>query len=833
MPQPQTPKNYFQLNLGLNTENNEITAEDGYTTDESDFELLVDGSRRRRKGLDQEDNGSNLNLVTTLTGTEHSDAFLWRNVGGDDTVRFWVHRVGEYLYFSSDDDTPSDSWETDTVNLAAYAANGSSIQNQPVTMAQGKGDLLVAGEGLVSPLRISYDSSTPAFDVEPIEIKIRDYSTIDDGIAVNEHPAIDSGRTLADLAGDYPDHYYNLINRGWQNDDLVAYADTTGNGGRDEWPSRHEVWFRGYKLVTTTDFDGPKEFDPDTLAGTPFALSSAPTGSMVLRVADDTIGFRTGIPTSSGAYVTDTTPLVSESSGTITVTLEEASHGRANGSDVFLKVCWLVYTNTSGGISAINLGDEVVQIADNDPNSDGDFFTFTLTTPSDYSSNIQFNPLISFASWFNNPEYTRSSGTGPLTVGPKAVEFHQGRAWFAGIPDAAWSNYIFYSQIVQTDKEFDKCYTEADPTDPFISQSVPTDGGYLALPGIGNIIRLVSHRDGLFVFSDEGVWEISGGRDAILTPDNIQIRKVTDVEADSPYGIRRVEDSIIYTGPKGIMLIAPNQYTSLMEATNISDERIRTLWNNIEPSFRKRVQTVYDDARKRLYFLHGGSSNKGEATGNTSNSVRHKATFLIFDMRVNAWYKWFFESNSTNGCLYAFTVSGADVSDTNKKLKVACQTNASVVQICDFDQSNYEDFYNSGNEASIPYMYTGWDNVGDHQRRRQAPIVTVYNKKTATGYTSTGNGWEPVNPASVKMTALWDWTDDAISGKIYGPIQTYRNVRNFVPSGASDEDGYPVVVTRNKVRGRGRALQLKFEGEEGYDTHILGFTINYKVSRRI
>jgi hypothetical protein len=82
------------------------------------------------------------------------------------------------------------------------------------------------------------------------------------------------------------------------------------------------------------------------------------------------------------------------------------------------------------------------------------------------------------------------------------------------------------------------------------------------------------------------------------------------------------------------------------------------------------------------------------------------------------------------------------------------------------------------------------------------------------------------------MTANWDWTDDNVSGKVSSKNQVYRHVRAFQPAGAGPyEDGYPVVVTRNKVRGRGRVLQLRFEGEATKDTHILGFSTNYKVAR--
>jgi len=91
-----------------------------------------------------------------------------------------------------------------------------------------------------------------------------------------------------------------------------------------------------------------------------------------------------------------------------------------------------------------------------------------------------------------------------------------------------------------------------------------------------------------------------------------------------------------------------------------------------------------------------------------------------------------------------------------------------------------------------------------------------------------------VNESSCLMSARWDWSDNEISGKVATAHQVYRHVRAFQPAGAGPyEDGYPVVVTRNKVRGRGRALQLRFEGEPEKDTHILGYSTNYKIERRV
>jgi hypothetical protein len=93
----------------------------------------------------------------------------------------------------------------------------------------------------------------------------------------------------------------------------------------------------------------------------------------------------------------------------------------------------------------------------------------------------------------------------------------------------------------------------------------------------------------------------------------------------------------------------------------------------------------------------------------------------------------------------------------------------------------------------------------------------------------------PVNSSSLKMQARWDWSDHPNAGEWGSEIQVYRHRRAYVPLEAEDpfNTGYPVIVTRNKVRGRGRSLHLKFTGEEGKDAHLLGYGIRYAVSGRV
>jgi hypothetical protein len=294
----------------------------------------------------------------------------------------------------------------------------------------------------------------------------------------------------------------------------------------------------------------------------------------------------------------------------------------------------------------------------------------------------------------------------------------------------------------------------------------------------------------------------------------------SDEGCSSGTSIVKMENIALYTGPGGIYIISPNQYTGQLEVQNAILQTIQTKWNQVATAEQERCQAFYDDALKRVYLMLRDTS-VSTVDANCYNEM------LVFDTKISAWYRYTF---SANGLYTGFAVPTADDPTTNKKAKFIVRASATTVSVVDFDQTSFDDW--DGSNGPLPYFLTGHDPMKDFQRRGQAPIITVFSKRTETGYTAGGNGWTGDNTSSTLMSARWDWSDDSVSNKLGATQEVYRHVRNFVPSGASDVDGYPVVTTRNKVRGRGRVLQLKFKGATDKDSHILGFTVNSATTRK-
>jgi hypothetical protein len=838
MPEAQRQKNYFQLNRGINSEASELTLQDGFTRDEVNFELLVDGSRARRQPLREEDSGATMTITTVAAATAHSQVFVWRGAGGDPDSNFIVHKIGRYIYFTTDEDGGSANFHSESLDTQDF-----SIPNQGLTMATlpidftvGRGILFMTGENML-PTAVEYDATGDSFSTSSFEPQIRDYEGIRDGTALDYEPP--SGKAgaavIADVQADFPDHYYNLLCRGWNATDIIDYENNVTGTAR--YPSKQQYWVRGYKRsygANVAEQDGTYSFDAAKMDAEIFGGSDAPRGSMIINVFDDTTGFKEVSLDATGTFteITGGNFAATDGASVWTVRVTDASHTFSVNDEVFWKdKPVMFYPGVPASIPVI-FGDTSTITAI----SAGAWWEFEI---NDFNEDFGWtDSLASFSngSYWGTDPVARSSGTGPLTTAPTAIEFHGGRLFFAGIQDATWDGYIFFSQVVQDSDNWYRCHTDADPTAKDFNAPVITDGGFFVVENMGKVLKLLSLQDSLLVFTDQGVWEITG-RGTFFDPSNYNVRKVTNAPCGSPYSPIEVEGNAVYTGPTGVYLIAPNQFTRQLEATNISDERIRTFWNDIGPTYEPLVSTVYDDSTKRLYFLQGGTNNHTlEAPVQNTAGKLVVGLIWVYDILQDAWYKWNFDQNATgsSGIMHGFVLTGQDADSGAKKLKFAVLRSATTFEIMDFTGAGtgFQDWTGNTNEAS---MLTAHDGAGDFSRRKQAPIITMYMKDKNTGYTATGNGFSENNPSWVGMTAYWDWTDDTVSGKITDEINVYRKVRGFAPSGTGDVDGYPVVVTRNKLRGRGRALQLRFRASSsasGEDCHILGYTVVYKVSRR-
>ncbi len=490
----------------------------------------TDGSVRRRPGLDLEQ-GYSLNSINTgvlAKGDIETQAFtthIWEFVANSGSLNIVVQQVGLILQFYAQIGAVSAN-PLGEIDLTTYAITPSELREASIEMTSGLGALFLVSEYL-EPLKITYEDGL--FVVTQITIEQRDFDGLEDNLTVEERPA-----TL------FRNHYYNLLNQGWTDENICTFAGIsistdlcaeTGNvgglAGVTTFPSNADIMTVGI----VTNASGDLEFDPDFIREDYLGNTPAPRGHFILE-----------------AFAKD---------------YDEVSGCPGTGSEI---------------------------------------------TP------------------------TR----------PQAIAFHQGRIFYTSPVVQNRGNGIFYSQQLLSDDRAAKCYQEADPTAAEINDLIATDGGYLPIPGVGQIFRMQEFANGIVILASNGVWYLTGADvGSAVTAVNLRLDKIHASGALGTGNVVEAEGSLFYFGIEGIMQIALDELGSA-KATNITQSSIQSFYVNIGAQARERASAVFIPEQRKIYWAYKDTTKEGTQSTKSYNRV------LILDLDVKGFYKYSISESSVN-----------------------------------------------------------------------------------------------------------------------------------------------------------------------------------------
>ena len=439
---------------------------------------------------------------------------------------------------------------------------------------------------------------------------------------------------------------------------------------------------------------------------------------------------------------------------------------------------------------------------------------------------------------------------------------YAGRIFYSGVDSSvssgdsnspSYSGTIFFSRIIDALDKLGQCYQEADPTSEHIADLIATDGGTIDIPEATSIYKLIPNQTSLVVIAKNGVWEISGP-DGVFAADDFSISQVSNVGALNAESIISAEGRIMYWSEGGIYVLAPNDVTGRLAASNLTETTIQTFYTDIPSVAKEHVTATYDVGSRKIRWLYNDSSTYDGIT------LKYKYNReLIFDTVLQAFYTNTIGELATNSPFVAgfmeldsfltgdvvtgivvngdqVQVGGDDVQATIEgRLAAISKTKYLAVKpgspysftLGFYNNTNFKDWEaddSTGVDAPA-YLVTGYELWNDTQRDKWVPYVTTHMKFTGTGFTDVSGNLTPVGDSGCKMQAQWDWADSANSGKWGSEIQIYRLTRSYMPSGAGDtfDYGQVVVSTKSRLRGSGKALSLKFTTEALKDCILYGW----------
>lgn len=401
---------------------------------------------------------------------------------------------------------------------------------------------------------------------------------------------------------------------------------------------------------------------------------------------------------------------------------------------------------------------------------------------------------------------------------------YAGRVFYAGFSgdviegDArgpTLNNYIFFTQLIKSGEEIGKCYSAGDPVSRDGSDIVDTDGGFVKIAEATTIYAMEVIGNDLIVLADNGVWAVSGGGDYGFTATNYKVAQLSSFGCLSPNSVILQGDAVLYWSQSGIFSVSRDKYNQLI-ATNITKATIQDLYDAIPLASKKLVTGTYDDTLKKARWVY----KTGSLFTNTSATYE-----LILDFDIN------------NFCLNTIKNVPACSVEVIKPIYYKARifylaiTNALVGNTYNFTFSEYRDTtfvdWKSVNGVGVDakaFMLTGAQIAGDSAVYKQTPYLVMHFMKTEK---ITDTNGVPLNQSSCKFRTYWDWATNDNSNKVSELQEAYRYRMPYfanLPDQTYD-NGFEMVTTKNKVRGRGRAFALYLETSPLKDCHVTGWNL--------
>lgn len=751
---------------GLVTDASPLTFPDNASLDEENFVLNQDGSRDRRLGMDYESGAvirdtSEGNLLTADIGRS---AYKWENAGGNADKSLLVVQFGSRIDILDLDVQPISSG---LVSSFSYATEYSTI----FSYAEVDGRLVVAN-GLQTIPILTYNGTTVT--QETFRISVRDLFGVEDLFEGDDLMSGSNTQTRPDTQTD--EHIYNLRNQGWGIprkrantetilDPIQAYTlEDSGN-----FPSNADsVAYAMYADPNDTDDRVGNRFFPAEVKNNPVGSTRAALGHYIIDL------FNRGQSR-----------------------LDEEQKSQDRYSQLIYPLTTLPTDQSLGGVGVV----------------------------------AEFAGRAFYAGF-----------SGEITGGDER--------------SPRLSSYLCFSKLAETSADLARCYQEADPTSVDANELVDTDGGFIRIDGAFGIQGLVNIGSSLVILAQNGIWILEGGSDYGFTAVAYKVSRISDHGCRAKNSIVLVDNTVMYWGSDGIYHVTSNDFGDTV----------------VQPLTQNRIQKFYEQIGEQSIFLCSGYYDTYERkvrwVYDTSLNDTGEVKELVLDINLGSFYKnrikqidgasnkpvlvvagnAYVQNLNAEDVVaditqpFALTqvqadgddviVTAASIDNITRELIYITPTSWSTTVQYTISTYNDTDFVDwrtadgTGVDANA-YLLTGYMSAGDFWRKKQLPYLQMVFERTETGFVEVGDDFELLNQSSCLVQAQWQWTNDIRGGRWSTPREYYRLNRLYLAELVSEEynDGFPVVVTKDKLRGSGKVVSLLFTTSPGKDCRIQGWTM--------
>ena len=690
---------------GLVTDGNALMNTEQSNLDEANYEILRDGTRRRRRPIVQETDGAGTFLSSLADSLRSS--YVWQTPAfrdnysilceeDDGEIRFYTinHTAPSYIRGAevSSDRLRLELWgnQLDTYNATVA---------EPCTYSEGNGSLYVFNtrSGTIKIDLLTDDT----LRMTAVGTWVRDYRGAAEELEVDYRkplvgvttewnatdPYIDVAETVL-ITEDLPAaRAYNLSNTGWDAksisefmiqsgqdytvrnaleayanpDPLATVSDVNVTYGDQyvsaywvvdppsRWPATTDKYLSGRQI----DSKGVDIFSFPQLVQAKDNKNMPPMGARIGPSEFGPAGTLVGIPTD---MVDNSTSSKGTSKIQIDVTfnsrqthyqnhfLEPNDAAFVHSLAFTVQKDGITYQGGASGLYAIQsiTNDGLTISFFHDNQYMADYTSFQIVSLYMHPSPEYFpHRLVGNANGFDY----KDGGRRPL-----AGAFFAGRLW----QTADNHNRVYFSQALEASTESSSsrgvsleslCFSAADPTDGDDNALVPSDGGYINTSDSGTHYGLVPLGDSLLLFTDRGVWAIRPGGDGIFSAADYRLVKVVGAEVLGTKSFVSTGDQVYVATDEGILslqLESTSFGNTSVTVKRLLDNRLRQGYEDILKDWPSPA-AAYDPESRTIRWLFKPNSGPEYLTAPLEGVGQ---PVLSLSMYHNAWYKYVLGADS-------------------------------------------------------------------------------------------------------------------------------------------------------------------------------------------
>jgi len=506
-------------------------------------------------------------------------------------------------------------------------------------------------------------------------------------------------------------------------------------------------------------------------------------------------------------------------------------------------VPWLK-TNPNAGANSFRIRFDSESLESNTPtNSRAPYGSFVINLLSRGQSRATELERVNTKQGFTT--FAGSISTDLSSGGPRLVEEFAGRVWYAGFSDEVTggtdhsptlSSILAYSQSVEKDSQIGKCFQEGDPTHEDQPDLVDTDGGFIKIAGVSDVVKLVAVDDSLVVFARNGTWAISGG-ESLFTANNQLVYKVSDDAIVQEGSTVKVGNTVYFMSDLAIHKIGRDQ-SGRLSCIKISD-KVSTLLSDWQPSTFSNLSGVYDEFENVIKWVFGNNlRNAGEAQEIVYNLNFDAFSFNTYPGAVDPAngnsVVGYVEVPSTdiNSFLEVVTDGGVTVTDSGADVESSVSSvsrapvrhrylctvgdTVSTTSLQTFGTTTNRDGF-VGDYSDVDYEMQSYIKtppltLPESSRRKSCPYAVFH-----LGFFE---GPEVSVGSSCLVTPRWGF--DEKFGKTF---EAYKTTDLLFPG--------TIISSRRKIRGRGRELSFLMEADPTLPLVIYGWGMDIDTNKKL